>query len=81
MTTQNQRLLEYLKTHKQGITQMEAFTKLGICRLSERVWELEHGAWGSGGISRLQKKERIKHERIKVKTRYGYATVTRYRLA
>ena len=34
------RLLTYLQEHD-GITQLEAFYALGICRLSERVRELE----------------------------------------
>ena len=78
--SQNARLLQYLKTHRKGITQMEAFTKLGICRLSERIWEVTHGSWGPGGRYHLQKKVNIRHESEKVKTRYGYAWVTRYRL-
>jgi hypothetical protein len=39
--TQNQRLLAYLRRHRKGITTMEAFLRLGICRLSERIRELE----------------------------------------
>jgi len=39
--TQNQRLLSYLKKNRKGITTMEAFSELGICRLSERIRELE----------------------------------------
>lgn len=35
------KLLNYLETHPSGITQLEAFNTLGICRLSERVRELE----------------------------------------
>ena len=38
--TQNTKLLAYLESHD-GITQLEAFNTLGICRLSERVRELE----------------------------------------
>ena len=38
---QRQALLRYLKTHKRGITQLDAINKLGIARLSERVRELE----------------------------------------
>ena len=39
--TQNARLLNFLETHPEGITQLEAFNTLGICRLSERCRELE----------------------------------------
>lgn len=44
MTSQNARLLSYLQTH-QGVTQLEAFNALGICRLSERVREIESLGW------------------------------------
>ena len=41
---QNARLLAYLETHDEGISTLEAMEKLRICRLSERVRELErHG--------------------------------------
>ena len=39
--TQNARLLNWLETHQNGLTQLEAFNALGCCRLSERVRELE----------------------------------------
>jgi hypothetical protein len=69
--TQCQRLLAYLKRHKKGITQLEAFTALGICRLSERVRELERTSsvvcWY--GITRTRERTP------------GGATVTRYKLA
>ena len=38
--TQNDRLIAYLEAHDGGITQLEAFNTLGICRLSERIREL-----------------------------------------
>lgn len=38
--TQNAKLLSYLETHD-GITTFEATLRLGICRLSERIRELE----------------------------------------
>ena len=40
--SQNGKLLHFLETHPGGITQLESFNTLGICRLSERVRELEH---------------------------------------
>ncbi len=64
--TQNQRLLAYLKKHRKGITQIEAFTALGICRLSERVRELETEQYD---ITRTRE------------TAPNGATVTRYKLA
>ena len=48
--TQNARLLAYLEAHPHGITQLEAFNTLGICRLSERCRELirmGHGIIGT----------------------------------
>lgn len=38
---QNARLVAYLESHRAGITQLEAFNTLGICRLSERIREIE----------------------------------------
>jgi Helix-turn-helix domain len=45
--TQNQRLLAYLRKNRKGITTMEAFANLGICRLSERIRELEEAETGA----------------------------------
>jgi len=83
--TQNQRLLAYLKKNRKGITTLEAFTELGICRLSERIRELEgdtadfpesvaamlqqQGYQGFPTITRTREKTA------------GGATVTRYKLA
>ena len=39
--SQNRALIKHLKSNRRGITQMEAFTVLGVCRLSERIRELE----------------------------------------
>lgn len=39
--TQNERLLEWLRSHDSGITTLEASDHLRICRLSERIRELE----------------------------------------
>ena len=39
--TQCQRLLAYLRKNRKGITTIAAMTELGICRLSERIRELE----------------------------------------
>jgi hypothetical protein len=73
--TQNQRLLAYLRKHRKGITTMEAFANLGICRLSERIRELESLTVDDYG--------RINHipiTRTRETTPTG-ATVTRYKLA
>jgi len=67
--TQNQRLLAYLKKHRKGITQLEAFTALGICRLSERVRELVNHPEYYIAIHKTRE------------TAPNGATVTRYKLA
>lgn len=41
MSRQNAKLLSYLESHAGGVSQLEAFNMLGICRLSERVREIE----------------------------------------
>ena len=42
--TQNAKLLAYLESHDEGITTLEAMERLRICRLSQRIIELErHG--------------------------------------
>ena len=38
--TQNQAILRYMKTHKKGITQMDALRVCGCFRLSGRIFEL-----------------------------------------
>ena len=45
---QKQAVLQYLKRHKRGITQLEAVVKLGILRLSERCRELESEGYRIG---------------------------------
>jgi hypothetical protein len=68
MSKQLGRLLNHLET-KGGVTQLDAFTELGICRLSERVREIERLGYV------------IAHEKVKVPTRDGRpATVVRYSL-
>ena len=39
--TQNARLLNWLESHDEGISTLEAMEKLRICRLSERIREIE----------------------------------------
>lgn len=39
MKSQNEQVLNYLKTHE-GITTLDAFRKLGITRLSARIYDL-----------------------------------------
>ena len=40
MDTQKSRVLHYLKTHKRGITSLEAIEKFGITTLSAVIFEL-----------------------------------------
>lgn len=63
--SQNARLLNYLESHQNGITQLEAFNAIGCCRLSERIRELERLGFT------------IDHEPEKTP---GGARVVRYRL-
>lgn len=65
--TQKSRLLHHLETHG-AITQLDAFNGLGICRLSERVRELE----SLGYV--------IEHTLVEAPSRNGTAHVMRYRL-
>ena len=66
--TQNAKLLCHLRAGY-SITQMQAFIDFGICRLSQRIIELERLGWT------------IKHESVSVPTRDGKtAKVTRYSL-
>lgn len=39
--TQNDKIIRYLKTHKKGITQAQAYEKFGCLRLSGRIFELK----------------------------------------
>ena len=65
---QNSRLIQFLTEHPEGVTQLEAFNALGICRLSERCRELEANGF------------QIDHEWITVPTRDKPAHVVRYTL-
>lgn len=79
--SQTQRLLAYLKKHKKGITTMEAFRELGICRLSQRILELEdtvsHSAWDASGTEIEARFYNITRH----KERHGNSNVVRYKLA
>lgn len=39
-TTQKERTLEYLRTHKRGLTPLDAWQKLGVYRISAVIHEL-----------------------------------------
>ena len=80
--TQNQRLLAYLRKNRKGITTMEAFTELGICRLSERIRELEQTETGKVEATGPMKWKASTYEITRSReTTQGGATVTRYKLA
>lgn len=38
--TQCTKILKHMRSHKRGITSMDAFSKYGITRLSGRIWDL-----------------------------------------
>ena len=42
MKTQNQKILKYLKTHKNGINPMQALIQFGCMRLASRISDLRH---------------------------------------
>ena len=43
--TQNEQILNYLQTHKNGISPLEALEKFGCLRLSGRVFELKEAGY------------------------------------
>ena len=70
--SQCQQLLSYLRKNRRGITTMEAMLELGICRLSERIREIEgkdEEAFPLFHITRTRE------------TAPNGSTVTRYRLS
>lgn len=67
--TQCDRLLCYMSTHPNGVTQVEALNDLGILRLASRISELRND-----GCS-------IQKEMVTVKNRFGEnCKIARYRL-
>jgi len=67
--SQNEKILQYLKTHKRGITAREAYTKFGCMRLSGRIYELR------------QRGYEISSTMVEVKNRYDEpCRVSLYRL-
>lgn len=75
--SQTQRLLSYLKKNRKGITTMEAFSELGICRLSQRIREIEGMAKEINEYPFLVQAHRITRH----KERHGNSNVVRYKLA
>ena len=69
-------VLDYMKANG-SITTLQAY-RIGVCRLSERIRELESGNWGWMRKKYPQDRVEIARTRVKVKTRSGVATVTRY---
>lgn len=71
MKTQTSEIKNYLLTHKNGITSMEAFQKFGATRLSAIIYQLryKHGM------------NIVSEDKI-VKTRYGKpTTISVYKVA
>lgn len=67
-TTQNKRVLDYMIKYE-GITSLEAFEKLGITRLSARIYDLKNEG------------HEITRTRVVTRNRYGEkVNVTFYRL-
>lgn len=76
--SQCQRLLAYLRKNRRGITTMEAFQHLGVCRLSERIREIEAMAKETKEYPFLEAAHRITRTR---ETAPNGSTVTRYKLS
>ena len=77
--TQTQRLLSYLRKNRRGITTMEAMRELQICRLSERIREIEAIPCGeTNGLFSWKSRYFITRTR---ETAPNGSTVTRYRLS
>ena len=67
--TQNDRVLDFLKTHSNGITSQDAFERFGITRLSGRIFDLRAMGYN------------ISTEQETSKNRYGDSTTyARYKL-
>ena len=69
-------VLDFMKEHG-SITTLQAF-RLGVCRRSERIRELEDGYWGWMRKTESQDRVEIDRQRVRVKTRTGVAVVVRY---
>lgn len=68
--TQEDRILDYLDRHPEGLTQFEAIKDLGILRLASRISDLKREG------------HKITSERVKVRNRYGEdCYVSRYYFA
>lgn len=64
--TQNERVIKYIEDFG-SISQMEAYTDLGVCRLSERIREIERAG------------RNVKRQRDTCRNRYGdKVNYTRY---
>ena len=78
--SQCQQLLSYLRKNRRGITTMEAMLELGICRLSERIREIE--AEGHLEVGWTHDTWIPKHIITRTReTAPNGSTVTRYKLA
>lgn len=67
--TQNEKILKFMQTHKNGITPLQAMDHFGCMRLAGRIHDLREMGYS------------ISSEIVKVKNRYGdTCRVSRYRL-
>lgn len=57
--SQNEMILNYMQTHKRGITQLKALERFGCLRLSGRIHDLREEGWP------------IQTNIIEVQNRYG----------
>ena len=66
--TQNQMVLDMLRSHPEGSTSRDALQELGVARLAARINDLKNMGYV------------IDSEMLKVVTRYGTTRVASYRL-
>lgn len=55
MKTKKQRLIEYLKSHKRGITGKDAYKKFGLYRLSGEIHQLRKAGYNI--VTSMEEKE------------------------
>lgn len=63
---QQEQILKHLKTHRRGITSMDAIERYGCTRLSSVIFQLKRKGY------------KITSVRENVPTRYGSASISRY---
>lgn len=63
MDKQNERVLQYLKTHKKGITSWDAIMKMHITRLGARIFDLKEKGYNIVTVLEPNKDNNANHAR------------------